>query len=113
MFPQLEFSLNGGIRTFEEAQTLLNRESFTIYIKLMCRPKLKRKVRGVMIGRSVMQNPWLFRHADELFYHSTGPNLTRREILNRYIDYVERLEEKHSRDVIDNCKLVIITQTIF
>ena len=61
----------------------------------------------------VMQHPWLFRHADELFYHSTGPHLTRREILNRYIDYVEKLEEKHRRNVFDNCKMEIITQTNF
>lgn len=34
-FPQLEFTLNGGVTTLEEAQTLLERESYSIveYVK--------------------------------------------------------------------------------
>lgn len=44
----------------------------------------------------VMQHPWLFRHADEQFYKSKGPALSRREVINRYIAYVEKLEDSHS-----------------
>lgn len=48
-----------------------------------------------MIGRAVMQNPWMFRHADECFYQTPGPHLTRRQIVMNYIDYVEQFLETH------------------
>ena len=53
-----------------------------------------------MVGRMVMQHPWLFRHADDQFYKSAGPGLSRREVINRYIDYVEKLEVSHGMSFI-------------
>ena len=48
-----------------------------------------------MIGRMAMQSPWMFRHVDEIFYGCKGPGLSRRQIVERYCDYVEKLQETH------------------
>lgn len=58
-------------------------------------PKRGRKLRGVMIGRMAMQSPWLFRHCDEAFYGCEGPRLTRRQVVEKYCDYVEKLQKTH------------------
>ena len=50
-----------------------------------------------MIGRLVMQQPWLFRHTDERFFHRTSPRLSRRQIVEKYVSYVERMEKEHGR----------------
>ena len=42
-----------------------------------------------------MQSPWMFRHVDEIFYGCKGPGLSRRQIVERYCDYVEKLQETH------------------
>ena len=51
-----------------------------------------------MIGRAMMNNPWMFRHADDLFYHTEGPRLTRREVVMKYVDYVEQFINTHRND---------------
>lgn len=58
-------------------------------------PVLKRKLRGVMVGRMIMQHPWLCRHIDDCFYDASGPQLTRREIVMKYVDYVEQFTSTH------------------
>ena len=63
-------------------------------------PKRHRRLRGVMIGRMAMQNPWLLRHVDELFYNSPGPHLSRRQVIERYVDYVEQMEKKHRTSLL-------------
>lgn len=93
-FPSIDFTLNGGIKSFAEANELLNRESYS-FTQFIIRPNLHRKLRGIMIGRMAMQNSWLFRHADELFYHRSGPHLTRRQVVENYINYVERMQKTH------------------
>ena len=93
-FPSIDFTLNGGIKSFAEANELLNRESYS-FTQFIIRPNLHRKLRGIMIGRMAMQNSWLFRHADELFYHRSGPHLTRSQVVENYINYVERMQKTH------------------
>jgi len=46
-------------------------------------------VHGAMIGRAAFSNPLLLARADSTFFGCKDPNLTRREILLRYIDYCE------------------------
>lgn len=70
-------------------------ENRSVPLYLTDSPKRHRRLRGVMIGRMAMQNPWLLRHVDEFFYNSPGPNLSRRQVIERYVDYVERMEKKH------------------
>lgn len=46
-------------------------------------------VHGVMIGRAAYQNPLLFATADSTFFGVKDPCLTRRQVLQRYIEYCE------------------------
>lgn len=55
-FPHLEFTLNGGVVTYEEILT-----------------HKARGVHGVMIGRGVINHPYMYRHVDNLIY---GGDLT-------------------------------------
>ncbi len=71
-FPELEIILNGGIKTLTEAQQHLSR------------------VDGVMIGREAYHNPYILAQADQLFFGSDRPPLSRSEVLNRYLPYVQR-----------------------
>lgn len=75
-FPELKFTLNGGITSFEAAKEHL------------------KSVHGVMIGREAYRNPWYFSQADELFYGdkraSSWP--TRRAVINEYLRYAEQAQ---------------------
>ena len=51
--PHLEFSINGGIKTAEEIEKLLD-PSKGLY--------------GCMIGRAAYENPWIFSDFDRRFY---------------------------------------------
>lgn len=46
-------------------------------------------VHGVMIGRAAVANPLILARADSTYFGTKDPNLTRREILERYINYCE------------------------
>lgn len=78
-FPHLRFSINGGIRTIEDALV-----------------HLSRGIHGVMVGRAVMDAPWqALAEVDARIYGK--PNLqrdgsvtTRRHILREYKSYAER-----------------------
>ena len=52
-YPDLQFSLNGGVKTLEDAINLLN-------------PDLHDGIQlnSVMIGRAAWHNPWIFSDAD-------------------------------------------------
>ena len=70
-FPELEFILNGGIKTLREAQAHLNH------------------VDGVMIGREAYHNPYILAPVDQMFYSSTETPLTRLAIIEKLIPYIE------------------------
>lgn len=53
-FPDLQFTLNGGIQTLDECQQHL--QDFD----------------GVMLGRAAYANPWLLQQVDELLYLQPG-----------------------------------------
>ncbi len=69
--PQLAIEVNGGISTLEEIQAHLE------------------KVDGVMIGRAAYEDPYLFAAVDSEIYGEPGPLPSRREVLERYLPYVE------------------------
>ncbi len=75
-FPGLTIEINGGIKTIEEISQHLE------------------KTDGVMIGRAAYENPFLFATVDQLFYGSRRPPVTRREIIEAMIAYIEAWREK-------------------
>lgn len=70
-FNDLVISINGGIKTLEEAQEHL------------------KHVDGVMIGREAYQNPYVLSGVDSLFYDDHSPVLTRHEIVETMLPYIE------------------------
>lgn len=71
-FPQLNISINGGVKTLAEAQQHLQ------YID------------GVMIGREVYSNPYILAEVDQLFYQDSSPIKSRIEIVQAMLPYVEQ-----------------------
>lgn len=71
-FPDLEIIINGGIRSLQQAQHMLDR------------------VDGVMVGREAYQNPNLLACVDRELFDSTAPDITQEEVLDRYTSYVKR-----------------------
>jgi len=70
-FPHLNFSINGGIKTYDEINTLLDNKSIS----------------GCMIGRAAYDNPWIFSQMDKLYYNKMSPGLSRKEVMFRYGEY--------------------------
>lgn len=68
-FSDLEILLNGGIQCLDEMRYHLS------------------AVDGVMIGREVYRNPYLFARVDEQFYADHHPVPTRHQVLEAYMPY--------------------------
>ncbi|KAB2848013.1 MAG: tRNA dihydrouridine(20/20a) synthase DusA [Hyphomicrobiaceae bacterium] len=74
--PGLRIVLNGGITSLVEAARHLEH------------------VDGVMLGRAAYQNPYLLAAVDRRFFADAAPPLSRAEVINSYVAYVEaRLAE--------------------
>ena len=71
-FPELEIIINGGIKTLKECHDHLS------------------KVDGVMLGRSAYENPFILKNVESELYGSKSKDISKKEILNQYLDYVER-----------------------
>jgi tRNA-dihydrouridine synthase A len=70
-FPELEISINGGIKTFEECNEHLNH------------------INGVMIGREIYQNPYMLTQADRLVYQQPCEELSRRQVIEQMVSYID------------------------
>ena len=75
-FPDLEFILNGGIKTLEQ-----------------CREHLQ-TFDGVMLGREAYHNPYVLAEVDRELFGDTSPQITRAQALAQLRPYVEA----HLRD---------------
>lgn len=71
-FTDKEIIINGGIDNHEACAHHLNH------------------VDGVMLGRSVYQNPYILAKVDRLYYGATSMPLTRHEVVEQLLPYVER-----------------------
>lgn len=71
-FPHLSISINGGIKNIEQVTTHLQH------------------VDGVMIGREAYNNPYSLANVDQQLYGDDHPILTRQEVIEAYIPYVEQ-----------------------
>ncbi len=70
-FQQLDISINGGIKTFEETLDHL------------------KHIDGVMIGREIYQNPYMLAEADHVIYHKDGPVISRAEVIEKMASYTD------------------------
>jgi tRNA-dihydrouridine synthase A len=71
-FPHLEVIINGGITNLDQASGQLTH------------------VDGVMIGREAYHNPWILAEADRLIFGQPQPVLTRHQVVESLIPFVER-----------------------
>ncbi len=71
-YPHLEFVINGGFKTLEESLQAL------------------KYVDGVMLGREVYHNPYILAEVDQFFYGDYHPVLTRKQVLEKLLPYVEQ-----------------------
>lgn len=72
-FPELEIIINGGIKTLEASEQHL------------------KQVDGVMMGREVYHNPFVMNEVDKRLYSDkTARNSSELEILNQYMDYMQK-----------------------
>lgn len=74
-FPHLQIEINGGVKNLDGVKQHLSH------------------VDSVMIGRAAYENPYFLRELDSLFTGSIN-NISRKEVLERYIPYVEGLEKQ-------------------
>lgn len=70
-FPHLDISLNGGIKTLQQAKDQL------AYLD------------GVMVGREAYSNPMLLSEVDNLIYGQTGTALTPQQVVLAMLPYIE------------------------
>lgn len=92
-FPDLKFVLNGGITTLRDASNHMNDEGYVHLDPL--KPEGREvfpPVHGVMIGRAVWNNPMMLATADSVIYNACDPCHTRREVLEKYIEYCEHIQ---------------------
>lgn len=71
LFPQCEISLNGGVKTLEQAEEHL------------------KYVDGVMMGREAYHNPYLLSTVDQRFYQDNHTILSRHEVVESMLPYIE------------------------
>ena len=71
-FPDLEIIINGGIKNLDDSQMHLE------------------KVDGVMIGRAAYDNPFMLKDIEPRFYNVDSSTNSKKEVLNQYLEYVER-----------------------
>ena len=77
-FPELELIINGGIKTIDECLEHVNH------------------LDGVMVGREAYQNPWLLNQVDQALYGAPESTLTRQQVLESMIPYIEAEIQKGS-----------------
>ena len=71
-FPDLSITINGGITTIED-----------------CLSKLQ-KVQGVMLGRAIMDNPYLLASVDSMIYGENTKILTKDEVFEKVLAFSEQ-----------------------
>jgi len=75
-FPKLKFSINGGIENCKEISKHLT------------------KVDGVMLGRSIYQNPFLLDEIEEFIFKNKKSSINREQILKKYMFYISVQSQK-------------------
>eukprot|EP00927_Polykrikos_kofoidii_P071173 TRINITY_DN67481_c0_g1_i1.p1 TRINITY_DN67481_c0_g1~~TRINITY_DN67481_c0_g1_i1.p1 ORF type:complete len:561 (+),score=75.58 TRINITY_DN67481_c0_g1_i1:114-1796(+) len=114
-FPDLTFSINGGILDLGHARALLgfpggriNGESEELTVAAWgwsesergTFPGIPSNLNGVMIGRAAMNNPVMLWDVDRAIYGDPGPvrPMTRRSLLESYQSYLEEVHPPGDSD---------------
>jgi tRNA-dihydrouridine synthase A len=84
-YPDCVVELNGGVESLEAA---------AVHVE-------KGGVDGVMFGRLAWKQPYLFSGVDQKFYGSTEQPLTRLEVVEKYLAYVEKEWEKNVKEIAE------------
>jgi tRNA-dihydrouridine synthase A len=77
-FPHLTFVVNGGLESLSDINTQMHH------------------VDGVMVGRAAYHNPWLLTEVESALF-GTPVRATRREMLERFLPYVESELQRGAR----------------
>lgn len=72
-FPSLNIIINGGLKTHQECQALLDAG-----------------LDGVMLGREAYQNPLILLSVDPIYYNKKAPLLHQSDVSDTYLQWVER-----------------------
>ncbi|KAG0452259.1 hypothetical protein HPP92_026038 [Vanilla planifolia] len=89
-FPELQFTLNGGITSIEQVDAALGKGAS-----------------GVMVGRAAYNNPWYtIGRVDGAIYGVPSHNLSRRQILEQYEVYADSICEKYGSKRVNVRQLV-------
>ena len=75
-FPQINFILNGGIQSIEEAHLL------------------SKEYDGVMLGRLIQNNPFSLMNVDELFFNIKQNKTITEKIIVDYFSYIKSKTNK-------------------
>lgn len=78
-YPKLEIILNGGVTDLDQADQAL------------------KHVDGVMMGREAYHNPYILTEVDHRFFHDTQPQLSRLQVVQQLIPYIEQQLAKGNR----------------
>jgi tRNA-dihydrouridine synthase A len=70
-FPQLDISINGGIKSFTESN------------------EHRKHIEGVLIGREIYQTPDMFSQADNAIYQQSSEVLSRLEVIEKMATYID------------------------
>lgn len=71
-YPELNLSVNGGIKTLAEAKKHLSH------------------LDGVMVGREAYQNPYLLAEVDQQLYYMDTPVISRDAVIEKLLPYIEK-----------------------
>jgi tRNA-dihydrouridine synthase A len=71
-YPHLHIDINGGVQDLEQASQHLEH------------------VDGVMMGRAIYHNPYLLAEADKTIFGQDNPVLSRHEVIETMLPYIER-----------------------
>ena len=74
-YPHLSFTLNGGLKSVKHVKSLLEEN-----------PGLA----GCMIGRAIRDDPCAFAHVDSELYGEPHRDITRRHVMEFYIEYLRQ-----------------------
>lgn len=81
-FPDVQFSINGGIKTYDDIEGFLDPEH---------------GLTGVMVGRLAYENPWILSDIDRRIYGLPNPGLSRKELLKIWGRYCDKEITKNEK----------------